>query len=300
MRYQPVHLWPTAQYRDVARLGKRGRDEGEKVPELPEVETVRRSLARLITGATITRVEIHEPRLRKPLASNFALALTGRIIREVERRGKYLNIVLDNARIWLVHLGMTGQLVVGNPQVPLRPHDHVVVTFGDGRCLRYNDARRFGLMAVGSEEEMEQQMALGVEPLSPAFSPRYLLEKVQRTQRTIKDVVMDQRVIAGVGNIYASELLFRAGVRPGRIAATLDQQAVGRIVKVTKTVLKEAIRHRGSSISDYLDGEGHPGSFQERFRVYDREAQPCRSCATPIRRETRGGRSAFFCPTCQL
>jgi formamidopyrimidine-DNA glycosylase len=270
------------------------------VPELPEVETVRRSLERLVTGALITGVDVREPRLRKPVASDFARALTGRIIQAVGRRGKYLNIRLDNNLMWLVHLGMTGQLIVGDPQIPLRTHDHVVIVFGDGRCLRYNDTRRFGLMSVGSEEEIEQQMALGVEPLSPAFSAGYLTEKVRRTQRTIKDVLMDQQVVAGVGNIYASELLLRAGVQPARVAATLDQHAIERIVKATKAVLKEAIRHRGSSISDYLDGEGRRGGFQERFQVYDREGQPCRSCATPIRRITRGGRSSFFCPTCQI
>jgi formamidopyrimidine-DNA glycosylase len=269
------------------------------VPELPEVETVRRSLQRLIAGASIAGVEVREPRLRKPLAADFARTLTGRNIRTVGRRGKYLNIGLDDNQIWLVHLGMTGQLLVSNPQSPLRTHDHVIVTFEDGRCLRYNDTRRFGVMAIGSMAEIERLMALGVEPLSRTFSSQYLTERVRRTQRTIKDVLMDQRVVAGIGNIYASELLLRAGVNPARVAATLDQHAVERIVSAIKTVLREAIRYRGSSISDYLDGEGRRGGFQERFRVYDREGQPCLSCATPIQREMRGGRSTFFCPTCQ-
>lgn len=270
------------------------------MPELPEVETVRRSLARLITGASIIGVDVREPRLRKPVAPNFVHTLSGRIIGAVGRRGKYLHIKLDNGQIWLLHLGMTGQLIVSDSLMPLRTHDHVVVTFEDGRCLRYNDTRRFGLMMVGLEEEIEQLMALGVEPLSPAFSTRYLTEKARRTQRTIKDVLMDQRVVAGVGNIYASELLARAGVQPARIAATLEPHEIERIVKATKAVLREAIRYRGSSISDYFDGEGRRGGFQERFRVYDREGHPCRSCATPIRREIHGGRSAFFCPSCQM
>jgi formamidopyrimidine-DNA glycosylase len=154
-------------------------------------------------------------------------------------------------------------------------------------------------MAVGSEEEIATLTGLGVEPLSPAFSRCYLWNKAQSTQRTVKDLLMDQRVVAGIGNIYANELLFRAGVRPGRVAATLSRQAVARVVKAAKAVLREAIRHRGSSISDYLDGEGQPGGFQERFRVYDREGEPCRVCKTAIQREIRGGRSAFFCPSCQ-
>lgn len=269
------------------------------MPELPEVETVRRSLERLISDQFIASVQVREPRLRKPLAPDFAALLTGRIVRQVGRRGKYLNIRLDNAMIWLIHLGMTGQVLVGDPQEPLRTHDHVVITFGDGRRLRYNDTRRFGLMTIGRAEEIETQMGLGVEPLSLTFSVRYLGDRLQHTQRTIKDAIMDQRLVAGVGNIYASELLFRAKVHPGRIASSLDHSETARIVKATKSVLREAIQHRGSSISDYLDGEGQPGSFQTRFRVYDREAKPCRSCQAAILREVHGGRSSFFCPRCQ-
>ena len=141
--------------------------------------------------------------------------------------------------------------------------------------------------------------ALGVEPLGRMFTGRYLREKTQRTQRTIKDVLMDQRVVAGIGNIYASELLFRAGVQPSRVAATLTEGATDRIVEATKAVLREAIRYRGSSISDYRDGEGKRGGFQDRFRVYDREGQPCSACQRIIQREIRGGRSSFFCAVCQ-
>lgn len=269
------------------------------VPELPEVETVRRSLAPFVTGATIATVEVREPRLRRPLAPDFAMALTGRTILRVTRRGKYLHLHLDDSRVWLVHLGMTGQLVVENLGETLLPHDHILVVLSTGRRLRYNDPRRFGLMALGTENEIDTLAELGVEPLSRAFTGGSLWEKVRRTRRTIKDVLMDQRVVAGIGNIYASELLFRAGVRPGRIAATLSRPLTERIVKAAKTVLREAIRHRGSSISDYRDGEGRRGGFQNRFRVYDREGEPCPDCHTRIRRETRGGRSAFFCPTCQ-
>jgi formamidopyrimidine-DNA glycosylase len=276
-----------------------GKPEETDVPELPEVETVRRSLERLILGQTVIAVEVREPRLRRPLAANFAAQLANRSIRHIGRRGKYLAIELDNGNIWLIHLGMTGQLIIGHPDEPLRPHDHLVFALGNGQYLRYNDTRRFGLMAVGSEEEVEAWTSLGVEPLQPAFSSRYLWGEVQKTQRTIKDVLMDQRVVAGIGNIYASELLFRAGVRPMRTATTLSRSEVEQIVKAAKAVLREAIRHRGSSISDYLDGEGQPGSFQARFRVYDREDRPCRKCGTPIQREVRGGRSAFFCPVCQ-
>jgi formamidopyrimidine-DNA glycosylase len=269
------------------------------MPELPEVETVRRSLERLIAGQTVATVKVHEPRLRRPLAPDFATTLVGRAIRGVGRRGKYLYLRLDDGRVWVVHLGMTGRLIVGSANEGPQPHDHVVIALSDGRCLRYNDIRRFGLMAIGREHEIAALIELGVEPLSPEFTPRYLWLKTRATQRAVKDVLMDQRVVAGIGNIYANELLFRARIRPARSAATLSQQAVTAVVKATKSVLREAIRHHGSSISDYLDGEGKPGTFQDRFRVYNRAGEPCYACATPIQREIRGGRSAFFCPTCQ-
>jgi formamidopyrimidine-DNA glycosylase len=269
------------------------------MPELPEVETVRRSLEPFLAGALIRAVAVREPRLRRPLAADFAALLTGRTIAQLGRRGKYLYLHLDDGKIWLVHLGMTGQLIVEEAESPPMPHDHVLVTLGTGQRLRYNDPRRFGLMMIGSVADIEAVTALGVEPLGRLFTGRYLRERIGRTRRTIKDVLMDQRVVAGIGNIYASELLFRAGVRPSRIAATLTDAAIDRVVDATKTVLREAIRHRGSSISDYRDGEGNRGGFQERFRVYDREGQPCYECRSLIYREVRGGRSTFFCPRCQ-
>jgi len=269
------------------------------MPELPEVETVRRSLEPFLVGQTVVQVEIREPRLRRPLAPGFARTLTGRTIRAIDRRGKYLHFQLDDQQTWLVHLGMTGQLIVENREVLPLPHDHVRVALSSGSHLRYNDPRRFGLMVIGTTAEIDAVTSLGHEPLSRNFTNSYFFKKTSSTKRTIKDVLMDQRVVAGVGNIYASELLFRAGVRPDRIATTLDPAAIDRVVKATKAVLREAIRHRGSSISDYRDGEGKEGGFQQRFRVYDRDGEPCRTCRTAICRETRGGRSSFFCPACQ-
>jgi formamidopyrimidine-DNA glycosylase len=269
------------------------------VPELPEVETVRRSLEPFLKGVTILAVEVREPRLRRPLDRNFAGALTGRTVEGIGRRGKYLQVRLDDGRLWLVHLGMTGQLVAEQVETEVRPHDHILMTLSTGHRLRYNDPRRFGLMAVGTAQEIDRITDLGVEPLNSSFCLHYLWDKTQATRRTIKDVLMDQRVVAGIGNIYASELLFRAGVRPNHVAVSLDRSAVRRIITATKAVLREAIRHRGSSISDYRDGEGKEGGFQTRFRVYDREGKPCGRCRSVIIREIRGGRSAFFCPTCQ-
>jgi formamidopyrimidine-DNA glycosylase len=275
------------------------RTEEVMMPELPEVETVRRSLAPFLVGVSIRSVTVREPRLRQTLTADFAKVLTGRTIAQLGRRGKYLYLHLDDGKIWLVHLGMTGQLLVEETENLPLPHDHVLVTLSTGQRLRYNDPRRFGLMMIGSAAEIETVTALGVEPLGRMFTSRYLREKIRRTQRTIKDVLMDQRVVAGIGNIYASELLFRAGVQPSRVAATLTETATDQIVEATKVVLREAIRHRGSSISDYRDGEGKRGGFQDRFRVYDREGQPCSECQRLIQRETRGGRSSFFCMSCQ-
>jgi formamidopyrimidine-DNA glycosylase len=269
------------------------------MPELPEVETVRRSLEPFLVGQTVLEVEVREPRLRRTLAPEFARMLTGRTVRAIDRRGKYLHFQLDNQKIWLVHLGMTGQLVVGIHEALPLPHDHIRVALSSGQHLRYNDPRRFGLMIIGTAAEIDAVTMLGCEPLSRDFTTSYLLEKAAGTKRTIKDVLMDQRVVAGVGNIYASELLFRAGVRPDRVATTLDKSVIDQVVKATKIVLREAIRHRGSSISDYRDGEGKEGGFQQRFRVYDRDGEPCRACRTAICRETRGRRSSFFCPNCQ-
>ncbi len=269
------------------------------MPELPEVETVRRSLEPFLKGVTVRTVDIREPRLRRPVADNFVELLTGRTIAKLNRRGKYLYLYLNDGNIWVVHLGMTGQLIVEESEGEPLPHDHVLVSLGNGRRLRYNDPRRFGLMVIGTAAEIDEMTALGVEPLGRAFTSRYLWENTRGTRRTIKDVLVDQRVVAGIGNIYASELLFRAGVRPSCVATTLTQAAVRRIVEATKAVLREAIRHRGSSISDYRDGEGKRGGFQNRFRVYDREGESCSQCRSLIRREIRGGRSAFFCPHCQ-
>ncbi|MGE0823594.1 MAG: bifunctional DNA-formamidopyrimidine glycosylase/DNA-(apurinic or apyrimidinic site) lyase [Candidatus Binatia bacterium] len=269
------------------------------MPELPEVETVRRSLVPLLVGFKITAVTVRETRLRRPIADDFSASLVGKTIRAIDRRGKYLHFALNDNCIWLVHLGMTGQLVVEEPRSALLTHDHIVITLSSGRWLRYHDPRRFGLMAVGTVEEIHSMTLLGCEPLSREFTGRYLWEKSRTTRRPMKDFLMDQRVVAGIGNIYANELLFRAGVHPGRIAMTLDSLEAERIVKATKTVLREAIRHRGSSISDYRDGEGKRGAFQQRFRVYEREGAQCHICRTPIQRQIHGGRSSFFCPTCQ-
>ena len=257
------------------------------MPELPEVETVRRSLERLIVGCLIAEVTVREPRLRKPLAPHFAAASwsNGAII---GRRGKYLNIGLDNGQISLVHLGMTGQLIVSDPQEPLRKHDHIIVTLGDKRSLRYNDTRRFGLMAIDGEAETEALMGLGVEPLTASFSTRYLWDKVQH-QRTVKDVIMDQRVVA-VGNIYASELLFRAKVQPGRPTGTLAKPRLHRLCATEAA--EEAIVHAAVPSPIILTEKDSREVFSNDSACMTRKGSRV-DPVTPILRETHGGRSSF-------
>lgn len=269
------------------------------MPELPEVETVRRSLHRLLEGKRIAQVKVRERRLRKPLSPTFAPSLQNRTICRVDRRGKYLCLGLDNGQVWVVHLGMTGKLLIENRSGQAFPHDHVVIVFSDGLRLHYSDARRFGLMVVGEWGGIAEFHGLGVEPLGGKFTPAYLWAKFRLARRAVKDLLMDQRVVVGIGNIYASEILFRAGIRPVRRAFRLKKEQVGRVVAETRAVLREAIRYHGSSISDYLDGRGRKGAFQKRFCVYDREGQPCLVCAALIKRLTQGGRSSFFCPQCQ-
>jgi formamidopyrimidine-DNA glycosylase len=268
------------------------------VPELPEVETVVRVLAPEVVGRRVTHVSVRETRLRGGLSPEFPSRLTGRRIGAIERHGKYLLAVLDDGRIWLVHLGMTGRLILGLPAAP-EPHDHVVIHLDDGRVLTYNDARRFGRMAVIDAEERGAETGGGIDALGTGLTPEALFMVTRRRETTIKALLMDQRRVAGLGNIYVNEILFRAGVRPGRRAGRLTRAECVRIVAAIRAVLADAIRRGGSSISDYRDGLGRQGWFQLRHRVYDRAGEPCRRCGATIRTRVIVGRSTFYCPRCQ-
>jgi formamidopyrimidine-DNA glycosylase len=269
------------------------------MPELPEVETVRRGLAAAVSGRRIAAVDVHDRRLRKPLARDFAARLVGRRIDRVRRRAKYLLLDLDDGATWLVHLGMTGTMaVVPGDEVP-RTHTHVVVGLDDGRTIRFHDPRRFGLMRVGNADRLTELAALGPEPLEPEFSADFLHATARRQRRSVKSLLMDQQVVAGLGNIYVNEILFGAGVRPSRRTSRVTRADAQRIVAETGRVLREAITLRGSSISDYRDERGEPGAFQHTFRVYERDGQPCARCDGVIRRRVIVGRSSYFCPRCQ-
>ena len=269
------------------------------MPELPEVETIRRGLDRRLRGARIGRVEVYESRLRRPLDAAGIAVLHGRRIEHVGRRGKYLLFDVGDGLCWLVHLGMSGRLVLGPPGRPRVPHEHVRVSFDPPAALVYADPRRFGLMRVGQTGDLEELGFLGPEPLGEEFGAETLRKRLRASCREIKTALLDQRLVAGIGNIYANEILFRAGVRPTRRAFRLRGADYARLAEATRAVLGEAVERRGTSFSDYFDSDGIPGTYQEVLAVFDREGEPCRRCATPVKRRFHGGRSSFYCPRCQ-
>ena len=260
---------------------------------------MRRCLAPELTGRRVVDVRVRDRRLRGGVAGGFAARLRGRSILGLARHGKYLLAALDDGRVWLVHLGMTGRLTLGAGEAMPERHDHVVVTLDDGRTLTYNDPRRFGRMAVMNAAAAARETGAGIDALADGLTPEALFALTRRRRTPIKSLLMDQRRLAGVGNIYANEILFRAGVRPRRRAARLARSDCERLVAATRAVLAEAIGRGGSSISDYRDGLGREGWFQLDHRVYDRAGEPCVRCRTPIRARMIVGRSSFYCPACQ-
>jgi formamidopyrimidine-DNA glycosylase len=269
------------------------------VPELPEVETIVRDLRRLVRGARIAGVEIVRPDLVAGDADRFEADLAGASITHISRRAKNLVFDLGAARL-VVNLGMTGRLLVIDPGAPLPDHLGVRFTLEDGRSLLYQDVRRFGrLELLSADEWAARDAALGIEPLSDDLDPDTLYRLTRTSRVAIKTWLMDQRRIVGVGNIYASEALFRARVNPRTPAKRITKKKAGALAPAIRTVLQEAIDFRGTTLLDYRDASGERGGFAARLAVYDREGEPCRVCSTPIRRIVQGGRSTFFCPTCQ-
>lgn len=269
------------------------------MPELPEVETVVRSLAGTLVGRRVVGVTLRERRLRGGVARDFPGRLEGRRIARLERCGKYMLAWLDDGAVWLVHLGMTGQLTLAPPSRPDRVHDHLVVALDDGRLLTFNDARRFGRIAVVAANTLRDEVGDGIDPLADGFTADALFVLTRHRRTTIKALLMDQRRVAGLGNIYVNEILFHAAIRPGRRASRLVRADCERLVASTRRVLEEAIERGGSSISNYRDGFGRTGEFQLRHHVYDRTDEPCRRCGASIRKRVHAGRSSFYCPRCQ-
>ena len=270
------------------------------MPELPEVETIVRDLHRSARRAVIRRTEVLRPDLIEGgTPAEFAGCVDGSRIAGVTRRAK--NIVVDlGPRRLVVNLGMTGRLLVAQSDSPAPPHLGVRFELDDGRLLFYQDVRRFGrLECLPAERWEERAGALGYEPLSPKFTPRVLHELASRSRVALKTWLMDQRRVVGVGNIYASEALFRARLDPRRPARALTRPAAARLHAAIREVLQEAIDFRGTTLLDYRDASGEPGEFSRRLRVYDRAGEPCTSCGKPIARIVQGGRSTFYCPRCQ-
>jgi formamidopyrimidine-DNA glycosylase len=270
-----------------------------KMPELPEVETTRLGLLPRLQGRTLTRIVVRNPRLRWPIPDDLDTKLSGQTLRGLARRGKYL--LFDfGATTQIVHLGMSGSLRFAGPGEPAALHDHVDWLFDDGTTLRLRDPRRFGAVLWTDDAAHHPLLAhLGPEPLTAEFDAAYLHAQCQRRNAAIKQVIMDAQVVVGVGNIYASESLFHAGIRPATAARRLSRPACARLAAAIKQVLTAAISAGGSSLRDYVHSSGELGYFQLQTRVYDRAGLPCKTCATPIRRIVQGQRASFYCPTCQ-
>jgi formamidopyrimidine-DNA glycosylase len=274
------------------------------MPELPEVETVVRGLQKSLPGCRILTVRLGKTDFMDDPAA-IERELPGQKISAVRRFGKFILLDLDSSNAntagqnsLLVHLGMTGRLIAHDPKAPVEPHTHVLLSLDDGRELRYTDIRRFGRMAFLANGAQEAALgSLGLDPLEA--TEKEFVEKLRGRRARIKAVLLDQRVLRGIGNIYADESLWRARIHPMRIAANLSTKQLSALYRAVQAILNEAIRLRGSSVNNYVDSEGACGSFQLRHRVYQRQGEPCSRCGTKIRRILVAGRSSHFCPHCQ-
>ena len=284
------------------------------MPELPEVETVRRGLAAVMEGRPIVDVLVRRGDLRRPLPEGFAAALTGRTVTRIDRRAKYLLFHLDDGTVVIAHLGMSGRMVIEqaentegagafvHPSVAGGKHEHIVFSVGNGTQIRFSDPRRFGLMDLATEETLSQHpllASIGPEPLDDAFDGAALATRLSGKRTPIKSALLDQRIVAGLGNIYVCEGLFEAGISPRRGAHTVQGERAKRLMRAIKIVLLAAIEAGGSTLRDHVAPSGEIGYFQHNFKVYGREGEPCPSCARPIHRLVQSGRSTFFCSRCQ-
>jgi formamidopyrimidine-DNA glycosylase len=270
------------------------------MPELPEVETITRALALRLCGRCIRSLAQRRPDLRFPLPDRLERRLVGRTITTFRRRAKYILGDLDDGQTLMLHLGMSGRLVLGGP--PAGPHEHLTFGFDDGAVLRFVDPRRFGMLDLVEEADLARHKwlaRLGLEPLGPDFDGVALRAALQGRRTAIKVALMDQRIVVGIGNIYASESLFRARLAPLRLAAEVGPYRARRLATAIREILEEAIGAGGSSLRDYVQSNGELGSFQSRFRVYDRAGLPCVACGALILRILQGGRATYLCVRCQ-
>ena len=270
------------------------------MPELPEVETTCQGIAPHVTGRRIEQLRIHEPRLRWRIASALADWARGQHIKGVRRRGKY--IIMDLAQGYLLlHLGMSGSVRILPVSTVREKHDHFDLEMDSGWTMRFNDPRRFGSLHHGTGDAGAHPLlkALAPEPLDDAFDGEYLFKVTRKRRVAVKQLVMNSRLVVGVGNIYASEALFRAGIRPGRAAKSLTLAECTALAKAIRAVLAMAIRHGGTTLRDYVGAGGEPGYFKQKLFVYERAGEPCRRCGQPVKHRVQGQRATYFCSTCQ-
>ncbi len=269
------------------------------MPELPEVETTRLGITPHIKGKRVSRIIVRNRQLRWPVSRRLEQELTGEVIRDVQRRAKYLLLESD-AGTAILHLGMSGSLQVIASDKPAGKHDHVDIIFAD-IALRLTDPRRFGSLLWTRRPAAQHRLllALGVEPLGDAFSGDYLYQRSRQRKVAIKQFIMNSRVVVGIGNIYASEALYMAGIHPTRAAGRISKQKYQLLAEVIREVLNDAIKMGGTTLRDFVNGEGKPGYFSQQLNVYGKTGEPCISCRVPIKELRQGQRSTFYCPKCQ-
>ncbi len=272
------------------------------MPELPEVETTRRGIAPLLEGKRVKKIIVRQPKLRWPVPRKLAQILPNQQIQSISRRGKYLLIKTKKGHL-ILHLGMSGSLRVIPADTTPAPHDHVDIVLEDGQCLRLRDPRRFGAILWTENNPTEHKLlaSLGPEPLADngTFNGEYLYKKSRKRTRQVRDFIMDSHVVVGVGNIYANEALFRAGINPRRATGRISRARYDRLAAAIRETLSEAIQAGGTTLRDFSNAKGDPGYFQQTLNVYGREGEACTVCGSTVRRVVHGNRSIFFCRRCQ-
>jgi formamidopyrimidine-DNA glycosylase len=270
------------------------------VPELPEVETIRRGIEAHVSGQIVAGVEVRQPRLRWRVPPGLSRKLKDARIDRIDRRGKYLLFRTSSGTV-IVHLGMSGSLRVVGDGTPPQPHDHVDLRLGNGLTLRLRDPRRFGAVLWTRSDPLRHPLLaqLGPEPLSDGFDGAWLRQKANGRRAAVKTLIMNSRVVVGIGNIYASEALFLAGIHPARRAGRISARRFDRLAEAMKRVLQEALTQGGTTLRDFVNGNGEPGYFAQFLRVYGREGEPCINCGAPVRARVLAQRASYFCPRCQ-
>lgn len=271
------------------------------MPELPEIETIKRGLEEKLSGAKIKEVIINLSKpIKAPSPAEFKKRLTGRKIKAVRRRGKYIILEIEGGDYLFIHLKLTGQLIVEKSGGPLERHTHIIFCLSSGKDLRFIDLRRFGTMnLVDRLDKFKAYNELGAEPLDPFFTVEKLKWIIEKRRTKIKQLLMDQKRIAGIGNIYAAEALFRAGINPLRVSGTLKDSEIKKLHQQIQKVLKEAIKYKGSSVDNYVTADGEEGNYEEKLLIYGRDKKTCPVCQTKLKSIKLGGRGTNYCPKCQ-